>query len=160
MFTFAGRSLSFRSLVSLRGKARLGWSQPGSASCYLSHCGYSQCVELLQVSWGQISCFLFKTAFHLQGPSFLSCLFITCFFPCPGNGVGRIGGGCVPGVRGGVLLKQLSRRGKHPPTEGLRGRVIGNHAPRVFLRASNLTVAVITYLPSPHGKESQYQPWE
>lgn len=159
MFTSAGRSLSFGSLLSLRGKARLGWRKPGSASCYLSHYGYSQRVELLQVFWGQVSCFRFKTAFHLRGPSFSSCLFITCFFPCPCNGAGRIGGGCVPGVRGGVLCKQLSRRGKHPPTKGLQGRVIGNHAPRVFLRASNFTVAVITYLPSPRGKESQYQCW-
>ena len=160
LFTFAGRFLSFGSLLSLQGEASLGWSKLGSASCYLSHCGYSQCVELLQVSWGQISCFRFKMAFHLRDPSFLSCLFITCFFPCPCNGAGRISGGCIHGVCGGVLLKQLSRRGKHPPTTGLLGRVIGNYAPRVFPRASNLTVAVITYLPSPHGEESQYQPWE
>lgn len=100
----------------------------------------------------------FKTAFHLRGPSFLSCLFITCFFHPALQWCRRDQWRLRPRVCGGVLLKQLSGSGTHPPTKGLLGRVIGNHAPRVFLRASNLTVAVITYLPSPHGKKASIGP--
>lgn len=110
------------------------------------HCGFSQCMELLEVSWGQISCCLLKAHSAFEVLPFY-CVFITASFPAPCNCVVQAGGGCSRGACGGMFLKQPSPhagpRGRHPPTEGPQARAIGNQETRIVLKALNLTALVI-----------------
>lgn len=149
------------------GKPVWDGNKLGSASRHLFPRDYPPCLEVLEVSWGQVSRFRLKrhSAFEVlpfySVRSSAACLH-TAPPPPPRDCAGRVGGRlAVAWVAGNSrrLGGFGGHHGRHPLTEGLPARAAGHQEAKSILSALG-SAAVWCVLVSPHRQERREQHWE